>query len=300
MAELATEVGEGAATATQGPLNETPPAGAEGAPQSVASTGGDLSETAPADGAQGTAPEGAEATWDAARLVEEAGKHADDLKRKVDALIGRPTAEPGKAPETTAPPTTSLERPQPAATQTPGPIPLRFDDPTLDALYDKWTNKDLDEKGAFKVLVNEVGNLILSAVRQDPLLLDRAYEHTLGRASTSARVDALGDTVEQFWKGVAPEIPAKLLWAYADEAARVKPDDLVGQVTYCLERAAKDVGPITRRAGTTARQQEALTRTAGASLPAGSGRGPTAPVAEPVLTFADQAKQLRLGMKRPF
>lgn len=252
---------------------------------------------AAADSAGAGEPAGDKRVADAQRTMHAATERAAMLRKQLDQILGRPAAAASPTGEA-APAATTPAAPAAVKAEMRAAAP-ELSDATLDAIYDKWADKALDEKSAFKLMMREAVNLAVAQTRSlasDPTLVDQTYERILARAEQSARTNAICQSIESFWQESLPEATPQhmaLFWKFADEAQKAHPGNLTQQALYCLESGLSLINPVAARTSAAARENESLTRSAAASLPGGGVLPGGAGGGEKLPDFVTQVRALR-------
>ena len=289
----------GAGAGSERPAGAAPESGAA-APDRAAEAPrpGEVQPPAPAAAADSAAagePAGADKrVADAQRTMHAATERAAQLQKQLDVILGRPPVAAARPADGAVPPAA----PAAVKAEMRAAAP-ELTDATLDALYEKWSDKALDEKSAFRFMMREAVNLAVAQTRSlasDPTLIDQTYERILARAEQSARTNAICTSIETFWQESLPEATPQhiaLFWKFADEAQKAHPGNLTQQALYCLESGLSLINPVAARTSAAARENESLTRSAAASLPGGGVPGGGGGGAEKAQDFVTQMKGLR-------
>jgi hypothetical protein len=162
-----------------------------------------------------------------------------------------------------------------------------------------------DDKGALRVLLNEAINFMMQAVPQRVLespdllerigkhqpFLDTTFQHFQERISQQGAIDKQVEAIEAYWKESLPNVPAKFLWNYSEEAGRLYPGDISEQALHCVKRVLEELGPMMGEARQNTQLNHAIQQGQGAVLPGGSGLPAAGGGEAPVLSFVDQLKQ---------
>ena len=284
------------APAGTGAGSETPAAAPERAAEGPRP--GDAQPPAPAAAADSAAagePAGdAKRVADAQRTMHAATERAAQLQKQLDVILGRPSAAAARPEAPAAAPAAPAEVKAEMRAAAP-----ELSDAALDAIYEKWADKNLDEKSAFKLMMREAVNLAVTQTRSlasDPSLIDQTYERILARAEQSARTNAICQSIETFWQESLPEATPQhlaLFWKFADEAQKTHPGNLTQQALYCLESGLSLINPVAAKTAAAAREHESLTRSAAASLPGGGVPGGGGGGADKAPDFVTQMRGLR-------
>lgn len=242
---------------------------------------------------------------DAQRLMHQATEQRATLRKALEGILGRqltPAEAAGRAPITapgTQPPAAPQVQP-PAAIAQPTADQFTLDEQFVEDLYGRYSDPALDEKGAFKLLVAELGKRFhqdfgqrfLETVRGDGKLLDAVHQHIQGQTKAAEQTKAIVESVEAYWKKVGPQIPVELCWAFANEAERTHPNNMEEQAFYCLSKAIEKLGPALGNVQASSQAADSMQRGQEAVLPGGAGL-PTGGGAERLPSMVDQMRRHR-------
>lgn len=186
------------------------------------------------------------------------------------------------------------------------PLPLTVQD--IDEAFQHNSNKDLDDRTAFH---RAFGGLLQryheKFIREVTPVLGRAFSQMttrqlMQRSGQMKQATAVRGQIEGYWKTLVPQIPAKFIWTYAQEAAQAHPGrgpKAIGQqALYCVSRALEDFGGAVEvyrpDQNDTTRAQDALLRPG----EGGSGRPAMRPGAPATTsTMVDQIRNANRGVR---
>lgn len=184
------------------------------------------------------------------------------------------------------------------------PLPITYQD--LEEAFQANSDKTLDDRTAFHRafggLIEKYHNAFVRTVLPKVLpLVTHATTRQLARQSAQMRqVTQVRSQIETYWKSMAPSIPAKHIWVYAQEAAQAIPGKgqkaVLGQARYCLAKALEEFGDrfVGAQSDTdTTRVQDAMLRSG-----EGGGRSPGREAAPRTgTTMVDQMRATFKGVR---